>query len=279
MLAPSALVATGPERAERRRGHPGGRRLAVGAGHDDRAAACAELAQDRSVQRHRDEAADHRACAAAGHPRRPACGGSGRQRDTSTSGDHSRHFRCPTRGISGRGLSGSPCHPDDVSHTADEAHRPSGSWGRPAAEPGAGWAVVDVETSGLPTRAGPHRQRRGARPRRRRQRRAQRLQPAEPRCRPRAHPRARPDRRDARRTSRASPTSPAELIEVLRGRTLVAHNVGFDYSFLAAEAELAGVELPIDTVDVHRRTGAAARPRRSTTCGWRRWRRTGASAR
>ena len=31
----------------------------------------------------------------------------------------------------------------------------------------------------------------------------------------------------------------ADLIDVLRGRTLVAHNVGFDYSFLAAEAELA----------------------------------------
>ena len=29
----------------------------------------------------------------------------------------------------------------------------------------------------------------------------------------------------------------ADLVEVLRGRTLVAHNVGFDYSFLAAEAE------------------------------------------
>ncbi|RWA17689.1 DNA polymerase III subunit epsilon [Mycolicibacterium elephantis DSM 44368] len=38
------------------------------------------------------------------------------------------------------------------------------------------------------------------------------------------------------------------LIELLDGRTLVAHNVGFDYSFLAAEAELVGEELPIDTV-------------------------------
>ena len=35
---------------------------------------------------------------------------------------------------------------------------------------------------------------------------------------------------------------------MLQGRTLVAHNVGFDYSFLAAEAELADAELPIDTV-------------------------------
>ena len=39
-----------------------------------------------------------------------------------------------------------------------------------------------------------------------------------------------------------------ELMEMLRGRTLVAHNVAFDYSFLAAEAELVGAELPIDTV-------------------------------
>jgi len=35
---------------------------------------------------------------------------------------------------------------------------------------------------------------------------------------------------------------------VLRGRTLVAHNVAFDYAFLAAEAELAEAELPIDSV-------------------------------
>jgi DNA polymerase III subunit epsilon len=39
-----------------------------------------------------------------------------------------------------------------------------------------------------------------------------------------------------------------DLIGMLKGRTLVAHNVGFDYSFLAAEAELADVALPVDTV-------------------------------
>lgn len=39
-----------------------------------------------------------------------------------------------------------------------------------------------------------------------------------------------------------------ELNAVLAGRTLVAHNVGFDYAFLANEAELVGAELPIDTV-------------------------------
>lgn len=38
------------------------------------------------------------------------------------------------------------------------------------------------------------------------------------------------------------------LVELLAGRTLVAHNVGFDYSFLAAEAELVNRELPTDTV-------------------------------
>ena len=40
----------------------------------------------------------------------------------------------------------------------------------------------------------------------------------------------------------------ADLAELLRGRTLVAHNVGFDYSFLTAEAELVGAELPVDSV-------------------------------
>ena len=39
----------------------------------------------------------------------------------------------------------------------------------------------------------------------------------------------------------------SDLIELIRGRTLVAHNVGFDYSFLAAEAEMVGAALPIDT--------------------------------
>jgi DNA polymerase III subunit epsilon len=39
-----------------------------------------------------------------------------------------------------------------------------------------------------------------------------------------------------------------DVVEVLRGRTLVAHNVAFDYGFLAAEAEIAEAELPIDNV-------------------------------
>lgn len=39
-----------------------------------------------------------------------------------------------------------------------------------------------------------------------------------------------------------------DVVEVLRGRTLVAHNVAFDYGFLAAEAEIAEAELPVDSV-------------------------------
>jgi len=39
-----------------------------------------------------------------------------------------------------------------------------------------------------------------------------------------------------------------DLTELVRGRTLVAHNVGFDYAFLAAEAELVQAELPVETV-------------------------------
>ena len=38
------------------------------------------------------------------------------------------------------------------------------------------------------------------------------------------------------------------LVGMLEGRTLVAHNVAFDYAFLAVEAELADIELPLDTV-------------------------------
>jgi DNA polymerase III subunit epsilon len=39
-----------------------------------------------------------------------------------------------------------------------------------------------------------------------------------------------------------------DVAQLLKGRTLVAHNVAFDYSFLAAEAELIGAELPTETV-------------------------------
>ena len=49
----------------------------------------------------------------------------------------------------------------------------------------------------------------------------------------------------------------SDVAELLAGRTLVAHNVAFDYAFLAAEAELAGTALPVDsamcTVELTRR--------------------------
>ncbi len=40
----------------------------------------------------------------------------------------------------------------------------------------------------------------------------------------------------------------ADIAELVHGRTLVAHNAAFDYSFLVAEAELARTALPVDTV-------------------------------
>lgn len=39
-----------------------------------------------------------------------------------------------------------------------------------------------------------------------------------------------------------------DLVDLLHGRTLVAHNVAFDYGFLAAEAELVESELPVESV-------------------------------
>ena len=123
----------------------------------------------------------------------------------------------------------------------------SHTWGRPAAEPGAGWAVVDVETSGF--------------------------RPGQARIVSIAALALGDDGNVEHSVSTLlnpgvdpGPTHvhgltadmladkpcfadvACELVEVLRGRTLVAHNVGFDYAFLAAEAELAEVELPVDTV-------------------------------
>jgi DNA polymerase-3 subunit epsilon len=134
-----------------------------------------------------------------------------------------------------------------VSQTQAGCRRLSGSWGRPAAEPGAGWAVVDVETSGF--------------------------RPGQARIVSVAALAISDDGNVERSVSSlldpgvdpgpthvhgltaemlaGQPTFAdvvGDVIEVLRGRTLVAHNVGFDYSFLAAEAELVGAELPIDTV-------------------------------
>ncbi|MGB8391734.1 DEDDh family exonuclease [Mycobacterium sp.] len=121
------------------------------------------------------------------------------------------------------------------------------SWGRPASEPDGGWAVIDVETSGF--------------------------RPGQARIISLAALGLDADGRVEQ--SVVSLLNPGvdpgpthvhgltaamledqpqftdivgDLVEVLRGRTLVAHNVAFDYAFLAAEAELADAELPADTV-------------------------------
>lgn len=149
------------------------------------------------------------------------------------------------------GVVGGPCHAEVVSQTHAESRRPSGwpsgSWGRPALEPGAGWAVVDVETSGF--------------------------RPGQARIVSLAALAVADDGNVER--SLATLLDPGvdpgpthvhgltaemlagqprfgdvvdELADLLAGRTLVAHNVGFDYAFLAAEAELVGAELPVDSV-------------------------------
>ena len=137
----------------------------------------------------------------------------------------------------------------------------SHSWGRPAREPGDGWAVIDVETSGF--RPGQARvislAALGAR--RRRARRAFGGQPAQSRRRPRTHPRARPDRRDAGRSAAPSPRSPPTSSSCCTAARWSPTTSAFDYAFLAAEAELAGAELPDRHRDVHRRTGPPAGPR------------------
>ncbi len=123
----------------------------------------------------------------------------------------------------------------------------AGTWGRPAADPGTGWAVVDVETSGF--------------------------RPGQSRIVSLAALAVADDGNVEHTlatlldagvdpgpthvhglTAEMLAGQPTfgdivgELAEVLRGRTLVAHNVGFDYAFLAAEAELVGAELPVDSV-------------------------------
>jgi DNA polymerase-3 subunit epsilon len=123
----------------------------------------------------------------------------------------------------------------------------SQTWGRPAAEPGAGWAVVDVETSGF--RPGQARVVSVA---------ALALGDdgnVEQSLYSLLDPGVDPGPTHVHGlTTEMLQGQPSfgdvvgELVELLKGRTLVAHNVGFDYSFLAAEAELVGAELPVDTV-------------------------------
>jgi DNA polymerase-3 subunit epsilon len=121
------------------------------------------------------------------------------------------------------------------------------SWGRPAGEPDGGWAVIDVETSGF--------------------------RPGQARIISLAalglgadgqveqsvvsllNPGVDPGPTHVHGLTAAMLEDQpqfadivGDVTEVLRGRTLVAHNVAFDYAFLAAEAELAEAELPVDTV-------------------------------
>lgn len=121
------------------------------------------------------------------------------------------------------------------------------TWGRPADEAGAGWAVVDVETSGF--RPGQARVVSVA---------ALALSDdgnVEKSLYSLLDPGVDPGPTHIHGLTAemlaGQPTFGdvvADLCEVLQGRTLVAHNVGFDYAFLAAEAEMVGAALPVDTV-------------------------------
>jgi DNA polymerase-3 subunit epsilon len=123
----------------------------------------------------------------------------------------------------------------------------SQTFGRPASERGAGWAVVDVETTGFHPRqarvvsvaalaVGDDGNVEGSF--------SSLLNPG-------VDPGPTHVHGLTTEMLQGQPTFAdvvGELTAVLEGRTLVAHNVGFDYAFLANEAELVGAELPTDTV-------------------------------
>jgi DNA polymerase III subunit epsilon len=121
------------------------------------------------------------------------------------------------------------------------------SWGRPASVPDEGWAVIDVETSGfrpgqariislaaLGLDAGGQVE----------QSVVSLLNPGVDPGPTHVHGLTAAMLEDQPQFADIA----GDVIEVLRGRTLVAHNVAFDYAFLAAEAELAETELPVDSV-------------------------------
>jgi DNA polymerase-3 subunit epsilon len=120
-------------------------------------------------------------------------------------------------------------------------------WGRPARDPDAGWAVVDVETSGF--RPGQARVISLA---------VLGLDAAgrvEQSVVSLLNPGVDPGPTHVHGLTAAMLEDQplfgdvvGDVVEVLRGRTLVAHNVAFDYGFLAAEAELADAALPVDSV-------------------------------
>src|SRR5262249_16440319 len=120
-------------------------------------------------------------------------------------------------------------------------------WGRPSSEPDGGWAVIDVETSGF--RPGQARiislaafglDADG----RVEQSVVSLLNPGVDPGPPHVHGLTAAMLEDQPQFGDIV----GDVVEVLRGRTLVAHNVAFDYAFLAAEAEIAEAELPVDTV-------------------------------
>src|SRR5271169_6235833 len=120
-------------------------------------------------------------------------------------------------------------------------------WGRPASEPDAGWAVIDVETSGF--RPGQARVISLAvlgldADGRVEQSVVSLLNPGVDPGPTHIHGLTAAMLEDQPQFA----DMVGEVVKVLRGRTLVAHNVAFDYAFLAAEAELAEAALPVDNV-------------------------------
>ncbi len=123
----------------------------------------------------------------------------------------------------------------------------STTWGRPARESGDGWVVVDVETSGF--RPGHARVLSVA---------ALALDEAgnvEESVVSLLNPGVDPGPTHVHGiTAEMLEDQPTfadiakDLAELMHGRTLVAHNAPFDYSFLVTEAELARTALPVDTV-------------------------------
>jgi DNA polymerase III subunit epsilon len=124
---------------------------------------------------------------------------------------------------------------------------PMPSWGRPVSDPDGGWAVIDVETSGF--RPGQARiisiavlglDADG----RVEQSVVSLLNPGVDPGPTHVHGLTTAMLEDQPQFGDIV----GDVVKVLRGRTLVAHNVAFDYAFLAAEAELAEAALPVDSV-------------------------------
>ncbi|MBO0884580.1 MAG: DEDDh family exonuclease [Mycobacterium sp.] len=121
------------------------------------------------------------------------------------------------------------------------------SWGRPATERGAGWAVIDVETSGFSPGSA------------RIISLAVLALDADGRVEESVisllNPGVDPGPTHVHGLTAAMLEDQpqfadivGDVVEVLHGRTLVAHNVAFDYAFLTAEAEIVDTELPVDAV-------------------------------